>query len=67
MENTPLFWILFNLFVIGLLLLNLLVFNRRAYAIRLREVLGWSAFWISLSLSFNYVVYRTMGREAGGQ
>jgi tellurite resistance protein TerC len=67
MENTPLFWILFNLFVIGLLLLDLLVLNRRAHAVKLREALGWSAFWITLSLCFNYLVYRTMGHEAGLQ
>ena len=67
MENTPLFWILFNLFVIGLLLLDLLVFNRRAHAVKLGEALGWSVFWITLSLSFNYLVYRTMGHEAGLQ
>lgn len=67
MENTPLFWILFNLFVIGLLLLDLLVLNRRAHAIQLKEALGWSAFWVALSLCFNYFVYRTMGHEAGVQ
>lgn len=65
MENTPLFWILFNLLVVGLLLLDLLVFNRRAHAVKLREALGWSVFWITLSLTFNYLVYRTMGHEAG--
>jgi tellurite resistance protein TerC len=67
MENTPLFWILFNLLVVGLLLLDLLVLNRRAHAVTLREALGWSAFWITLSLGFNYLVYRTMGHEAGLQ
>ena len=67
MENTPLFWLLFTTFVIGLLLLDLLVFNRQAHEIKLREALGWSAFWVALSLGFNYVVYRTMGPEAGLQ
>ena len=67
MHDTPLFWILFNLLVIGLLLLDLLVFNRRAHAVGMREALGWSAFWIALSLSFNLLVYRTMGPEAGLQ
>jgi tellurite resistance protein TerC len=67
MENTPLFWICFNLFVIGLLLLDLLVFNRRAHAVKIKEALGWTAFWIALSLSFNYLVYRTMGHDAGVQ
>jgi tellurite resistance protein TerC len=65
MENTLLFWVLFNAFVIGLLLLDLLVFNRRARAIKLKEALGWSAFWVCLSLCFNFLVYRTMGHEAG--
>jgi tellurite resistance protein TerC len=65
MENTLLFWVLFNSFVIGLLLLDLLVFNRRAHAIKLKEALGWSAFWVCLSLCFNFLVYRTMGHEAG--
>ncbi|WP_151088101.1 TerC family protein [Hymenobacter baengnokdamensis] len=67
MENTPLFWILFNLLIIGLLLLDLLVLNRRAHAVKLREALGWSIFWITLSLGFNFLVYRTMGHEAGLQ
>lgn len=67
MENTPLFWILFNLLVIGLLLLDLLVLNRHAHAVKLGEALGWSAFWITLSLTFNFFVYHTMGHEAGLQ
>ena len=67
MQATPLFWILFNLLVIGLLLLDLLVFNRRAHAVGMREALGWSAFWIALSLSFNFLVYHTMGHAAGLQ
>lgn len=67
MENTPLFWLTFNAFVIGLLLLDLLVFNRKAHEIKLREALGWSIFWVALSLCFNYAVYRTMGHQAGLQ
>lgn len=67
MQNTPLFWLVFNVFVIGLLLLDLLVFNRKAHAVKMREALSWSVFWVVLSLSFNYLVYRTMGHEAGLQ
>ncbi len=67
MENTPLFWLAFTVFVIGLLLVDLLVFNRRAHEIKLHEALGWSAFWVALSLCFNLLVYRTMGHEAGLQ
>ena len=67
MENSPLFWLGFNAFVIALLLLDLLVFNRKAHAVRMSEALGWSAFWIALSLCFNALVYKTMGSEAGLQ
>ncbi|MBF9144198.1 TerC family protein [Hymenobacter properus] len=67
MENTPLFWLVFVAFVVGLLLLDLLVFNRKAHEIKLREALGWSTFWVVLSLGFNLLVYRTMGHQAGLQ
>ena len=67
MENSPLFWLVFNVFVVGLLLLDLLVFNRKAHEIKLREALAWSAFWVALSLGFNYLVYQTMGHQAGLQ
>ena len=64
MEISPLFWVAFNGFVLALLLLDLLVFNRRAHVVSMREALGWSAFWIALSLSFNYLIYRWLGRAA---
>ncbi|TYZ06057.1 TerC family protein [Hymenobacter lutimineralis] len=63
MENTPLFWAAFTAFVLAMLLLDLLVFNRKAHVVQMREALGWSALWIVLSLCFNYLVLRTMGRQ----
>jgi tellurite resistance protein TerC len=65
MENSLLFWVGFNAFVVVLLLLDLLVFNRKAHEIKLREALSWSVFWVALSLAFNYLVYRTMGPQQG--
>ncbi|UYZ63478.1 TerC family protein [Hymenobacter weizhouensis] len=64
MTNSPLFWAGFNVFILALLLLDLLVFNRKAHVVRMREALGWSVFWILLSLGFNYLVYRWLGRQA---
>ena len=58
-----LFWILFNLFVIALLALDLGVFNKRAHAVGFREALGWSAMWVALALSFAAVVYFWHGRK----
>ena len=63
MTISPWFWVGFNLFVLAMLLLDLLVFNRQAHVVRMREALSWSAFWIALSLGFNYLIYREMGRE----
>jgi tellurite resistance protein TerC len=58
-----LFWILFNLFVLVMLALDLGVFNRRAHAVGFREALGWSAMWVVLALSFAVVVYFWHGRK----
>lgn len=57
------FWILFNLFVLIMLALDLGVFNRRAHVVRFREALAWSAVWIALALSFGVVVYFWHGRK----
>jgi tellurite resistance protein TerC len=58
-----LFWILFNLFVIAMLALDLGVLNRRAHAVGFREALGWSAMWIVLALGFAVVVYFWHGKK----
>lgn len=50
-------WLLFNLFVLAMLVLDLKIFHRRAHAIRIREALGWTFFWIFLALLFNVGIY----------
>jgi tellurite resistance protein TerC len=59
-----LFWILFNLFVLVMLALDLGVFNRRAHSVGFREALGWSAMWVSLAVVFAVIVYFWHGRAA---
>ena len=44
-----LFWILFNLFVLGMLALDLGVFHRRAHTVKFKEALGWSLMWMVLA------------------
>ena len=56
------FWILFNVFVAAMLLLDLGVFHRRAHGVRFREALGWSAMWIALAGAFAVLVYFWHGR-----
>jgi tellurite resistance protein TerC len=63
--GTPALWAGFTLFIIALLLLDLLVFHRRAHAVTTREALIWSIGWVSLALLFNVGVYRVFGAERG--
>ncbi len=62
--NHLLFWILFNLFVLLMLVLDLGIFHRRAHAVKFREALGWSAMWIMLAVAFAVLVYFWRGRPA---
>lgn len=41
-------WIIFNVFILRMLALDLLVFHRKAHAVSLREAFSWSVVWISL-------------------
>jgi len=62
MNEIPLSWWLgFNLFVVGMLALDLGVFNRKAHVVSLKEALGWSAFWIALALIFSFGVFKFIG------
>jgi tellurite resistance protein TerC len=47
-----LFWILFNLFVVGVLALDLVVLNRSSRRVGLRQSLIWSGVWIALAAAF---------------
>jgi tellurite resistance protein TerC len=56
------FWILFNLFIVAMLALDLGVFNRRAHVVGLREALAWSGAWIALAAAFAVLVFFWHGR-----
>lgn len=58
-------WVVFNIFVLGMLALDLGVFNRKAHVIRFKEALGWTIFWVSLALCFNGWLYYEYGPEVG--
>lgn len=58
-------WVIFNVFVLGMLALDLGVFNRKAHVIKFREALGWTIFWISLALGFNAYLYYEFGAHTG--
>ncbi len=61
METPLLFWILFNVFVLLMLALDLGVFNRKAHEISFREAMTWTVVWIVLALVFNGILYYWRG------
>lgn len=63
MTDQILIWVLFNAFIIALLILDLGVFHRKAHVIPIKEALLLSAFWIGLALTFNLGLYFWMGPE----
>ena len=56
------FWILFNLFVVAMLVLDLGVLNRRSHRVSFREALAWSGIWIALAASFAVIELFWHGR-----
>ncbi len=55
--------VVFNLFMLGMLALDLGVFHRRAHAISFREASLRSGFWVVLSLAFNLGLYFWRGPQ----
>ena len=49
MPSNLIFWILFVLFVLAMLALDLGVFNRKAHVVHFKEAIGWTIVWISLA------------------
>jgi len=61
--NELLFWVLFNIFVVVMLVLDLAVFHRKAHAVRFREALGFSIMWVLLAAAFAVFVFYWRGRN----
>ncbi len=57
------FWVIFNVFVLGLLALDLGVFHRNDHAVSMKEATIWTVVWISISLLFNVGIYFYAGPE----
>ncbi len=50
-------WIGFNVFVLGMLALDLGVFHRKSHTVSVKEATIWTAVWVSLALVFNTGIY----------
>lgn len=63
MNETSVLWIGFNVFVLGMLALDLGVFHRKSHTVTVREALIWTAVWVTLALFFNLFIYYYFGEE----
>jgi len=59
-----LYWVIFNIFVLIMLIIDLKVFNKKAHEIKIKEAIIWTFIWIALALIFNVIIYFWMGEEA---
>lgn len=57
------FWVIFNVFVLGMLAIDLGVFHRKDHAVSMKEATIWTIVWISLALLFNALIYFYAGPE----
>lgn len=57
-------WVLFNVFVVAMLALDLGVIHRRAQTLSLRQALAWSALWIAIAAVFAVLLVEWQGRTA---
>jgi len=60
---SPMLWTIFSVFVLGMLALDLGVFNRKAHEVRFKEALIWSFVWVALSMVFNWWIYHEFGSQ----
>lgn len=63
MEQSYVWWIGFNVFVLFMLALDLGVFHRKSKEISVKEAFLWTGFWVLLAFIFNVIVYYTQGSE----
>lgn len=58
-------WAIFLAAVLFMLLLDLGVFHKEPKKVSVQEALGWTAFWIFISLAFNYWIFHQYGHQKG--
>jgi tellurite resistance protein TerC len=63
MNESTLLWLLFHVFVLAMLALDLGVFHRKSHEVSVREALLWTVIWITLAMLFNLFIYLHFDRE----
>ena len=67
MSSQTLLWIVFGIFVVIMMALDLGVFHRKAHEVKFKEALAWTIAWVLLALCFNVGIYFYRGQEAAVQ
>lgn len=63
--GTPLLWLVFNLFVLASVALDLGVFHRQARTLRTPEAFAWTLIWIAVTTLFGFGVWHFAGGQRG--
>lgn len=50
-------WIVFTVFILAMLALDLGIFNRKSHVIKMKEAMLWTLFWVMLALGFAAGIY----------
>lgn len=58
-------WVIFTSVVILMLTIDLGIFHRKSERVSVPAALGWTAFWVALSLAFNAWIWHHFGRDKG--
>ncbi len=64
---SPLLYVIFTVFIIAMLMIDLGVLQRKEKDVKIKEALGWSAFWVGLAMLFNVGLYLWQGKETSLQ
>lgn len=64
MEHSLTLWVVFNIFIVAMLVIDLMVFNRKPHEISIKESLIWTGIWIALATVFGIGLYFYMSPEA---
>ena len=57
MHSNWIFWLLFNLFIVAMLALDLGVLHRRTHSVGFREAVGWTVLWVALAAGFAVLLH----------
>jgi tellurite resistance protein TerC len=63
--GTPFLWLVFNVFVLASIALDLGLFHRRPHKMETREAVTWTLVWVGLSFAFGLGVMHFSGEQRG--